>query len=105
MSRYTLPYFANPVSLPASPPSPRQIESAGHLLSKSTGRKVVRVGEHFVVKYGVNADILKGENKFFVAQQTTLVPVPESLHCSSGLPVMANHPPNTSSWNTSMAIH
>jgi hypothetical protein len=77
MSHYNLPYFADPVSLPGKLPSREDIESDGHLLSKTAGRKIVSVGKHFVVKYGMQVDLLEGENMLFL-QQNTLVPVPLS---------------------------
>jgi hypothetical protein len=76
MTYFNLPYFADPVSLPARLPSLEEIESTGHLLSKSTGRKVVSIGEHFVVKYGKQVDLLEGETVIFIEQETALVPVP-----------------------------
>jgi aminoglycoside phosphotransferase (APT) family kinase protein len=76
MAKHTLPYFADPALLPAKLPAVEEIESAGQLLSQTTGRKVVRIGEHFVVKYGVHVDLLEGETMLFLAQETTQVPVP-----------------------------
>jgi hypothetical protein len=61
--------------LPARLPTVEEIESATEIFSDTTGRKVVGVGDHFVVKYGVQVDLLEGETMLFLGQETT-VPVP-----------------------------
>lgn len=76
MARLNLPYFADPASLPARLPSLEEIESTGHLLSQTAGRRVVSVSEHFVVNYGMQVDLLEGEKMMFIEQQTSHVPVP-----------------------------
>jgi len=75
MTSCNLPYIVDDASLPASLPTVEEIESAVEILSDTTGRKVVGVGDHFVVKYGVQVDLLEGETMLFLGQSTT-VPVP-----------------------------
>lgn len=76
MASCTLPYVADDRSLPATLPTVHEIESAEEILSNTTGRKVVGIGTHFVVKYGVQVDPLEGKTIVFLAQ-STLVPVPQ----------------------------
>jgi hypothetical protein len=68
-----LPYVAEEASLPASVPTEQEIESATEILSVTTGRKVVIVGDHFVVKYGVRVDLLEGERMLFLTQSTNIL--------------------------------
>ncbi|USP78756.1 hypothetical protein yc1106_06030 [Curvularia clavata] len=68
-------YIADGASLPATLPTVEEIESATEILSRTAGRKVVGVGEHFVVKYGKQVDLLEGETQLFLEQETN-VPVP-----------------------------
>jgi hypothetical protein len=75
MTPYSLPYFADAEILPANLPTEQDIESADKIFSDTTGRKVVGVGTHFVVKYGVQVDPLEGQTMLFLAQ-STLVPIP-----------------------------
>ncbi|KAJ8123455.1 hypothetical protein ONZ43_g602 [Nemania bipapillata] len=39
------------------------------------GRHIIKIGEHFLVKYGKNVDFTEGENMLIVHQHTTL-PIP-----------------------------
>jgi hypothetical protein len=75
MTSCSLPYFADDQSLPATIPTVHEIESAIDIFSDTTGRKVVGVGTHFVIKYGVQVDPLEGKTMLFLGQ-STLVPVP-----------------------------
>lgn len=70
-----LPYTADIASLPGCLPTIEEIESATDILSVTTGRKVVGVGSHFLVKYGVHVDILEGETMLFL-ERSTPIPVP-----------------------------
>ncbi|KAF2627494.1 kinase-like protein [Macroventuria anomochaeta] len=76
MASCSLPYIADARNLPATLPNVHEIESAEEIFSDTTGRKVVGVGTHFVVKYGVQVDPLEGKTMLFLAQ-STLVPVPQ----------------------------
>ncbi|KAK8062023.1 hypothetical protein PG994_008389 [Apiospora phragmitis] len=67
---YALPYFAAPVSLPAPLPSVDEIEASQDVLKHSWSHRVVRVGTHYIVKYGVGVQMIEGENMLFVKQST-----------------------------------
>lgn len=78
-SRCTLPYFCPRSSLPAGAdlPSVAEILASKEVISdpRSTN-KVVRVNDHFAVKYGrESARLREGENQLFV-QQSSRVRVP-----------------------------
>ena len=75
-TRPTLPYFAPPDRLPAPLPTVAEIMAVTPS-SELFPRKhpVVRVGEHFMVKYGPGVRLQEGENMLFV-QQSSNVPVP-----------------------------
>ncbi|RWA09036.1 hypothetical protein EKO27_g6079 [Xylaria grammica] len=85
MSSYTpitLPYFAPANVLPASLPTLEQALSITDYLTPPPntfgyeGVNVVRVGEHFIAKYGKKVRSIEGENMLFVQQHTT-IPVPQ----------------------------
>ena len=71
-----IPYFADPSILPGPIPSIEEIESSSNFLNQHCARPTVRVGEHFVVKYGELVDALEADNMMFVYKQTS-VPVPQ----------------------------
>lgn len=73
---FTLPFFAPPNLLPDSLPTPEAISSSQHVLQEYHGRRVVRVGPHFVVKYGAGVSLIEGENMLFV-KQVSKIPVPD----------------------------
>ncbi|KAH8161580.1 hypothetical protein CIB48_g6667 [Xylaria polymorpha] len=84
MSSYTpitLPYFAPAHLLPAPLPTLDQVLSSDNYLvspvSNLYGKNiiVVRIGEHFVAKYGKSVRSIEGENMLFVRQHTA-IPVP-----------------------------
>lgn len=75
MASCSLPYVADAEILPATLPTVDDIGSAKEIFSDTTGRKVVGVGTHFVVKYGIQVDPLEGQTMLLLAQ-STLVPVP-----------------------------
>lgn len=75
MTICNIPYIVDDASLPAPLPTVQEIESETELLNMTAGCKVVRVGDHFVVKYGEQVDLLEGETMLFLEQSTT-VPVP-----------------------------
>ncbi|KAI0474481.1 kinase-like domain-containing protein [Xylaria cf. heliscus] len=85
MSSYTpitLPYFAPANVLPAPlPPVDQVLSSRDYLVSPIRtlyGKDivVVRIGEHFVAKYGGHVRAIEGENMLFVKEHTT-IPVPQ----------------------------
>ena len=71
-----LPFFAPESRLPSSLPSPQDIEHFAVVLHEQTGRRVVRFGDCFVIKYGLNVSLTEGENMLFV-RQTQSEAIPE----------------------------
>lgn len=66
-----LPYFRNPKELPAPLPTTSEILASNDILKGTevwATRKVVGVGEHFVVKYSPTNDQIEGENLLFLEQ-------------------------------------
>ncbi|TAQ88179.1 hypothetical protein B7494_g3493 [Chlorociboria aeruginascens] len=74
MATIQLPYFAEGIS--QSLPTNEAIEASHDILLDYPGRKVVRIGSDFVVKYGTGVDLIEGENMLFVSQVTT-IPIPK----------------------------
>ena len=70
-----VPYFADPSILPSPIPSIEEIESSSNILHQYGPPRTVRVGEHFVVKYGEPVLELEADNMMFVYKQTS-IPVP-----------------------------
>ncbi|KAI1123727.1 kinase-like domain-containing protein [Nemania abortiva] len=71
----TLPYFAPADSLPGPLPTQEEVLAATDLLAPPIAGKdilVVRVGQHFVAKYGRDVRTIEGENMIFVKQHTTI---------------------------------
>ncbi|WEW57726.1 hypothetical protein PRK78_003193 [Emydomyces testavorans] len=72
-----LPYFCDAGDLPAPLPTQEQIKSSTTFLGDHIAQKIVRVGEHFVVKYGFGTNEIEGHNLLFVEQNLrTVVPAP-----------------------------
>jgi serine/threonine protein kinase len=70
-----LPFTAD--DLPAPLPTTEDIHNTPFLLKPEfTGRLVVRVGLHFVVKYGSNVFLAEGENMLF-AKRSSTIPIPK----------------------------
>ncbi|KAJ6444888.1 dipeptidyl aminopeptidase [Purpureocillium lavendulum] len=74
---YELPFFAPESRLPAPIPSTADIDRLGEVLLEYSGRRVVRFGSHFVVKYGLDVSLTEGENMLFVRRQIQAVSTPE----------------------------
>ncbi|KAG9241587.1 kinase-like domain-containing protein [Calycina marina] len=74
-SFYPLPFFATSDRLPAPLPTIEAIITSPDVVQESTGRRVVRVGHHFLVKYGLNVTLIEGENMLFVGQYSS-IPIP-----------------------------
>ncbi|KGQ12560.1 hypothetical protein BBAD15_g1699 [Beauveria bassiana D1-5] len=70
------PFFAPEDQLPAPLPPPEVIASAGVVLQEYTGRRVVRFGESYIIKYGLNVSHTEGENMLFL-KQNQMISVPE----------------------------
>lgn len=68
-----LPYYAPAERLPAPLPSIAEITSSKQVISAQRGQRyVVRVGEHYVAKYGRDIDLIEGENMLFVRQSCNI---------------------------------
>ena len=82
-SSITLPFIA--ATIPSALPTNTEIENSRDVLSAYGNRTVVRVGRHFVVKYGQGVDIIEGENMLFVQGRTTVnVPKVYALYTEPG---------------------
>ncbi|KAH6703004.1 hypothetical protein BKA61DRAFT_618520 [Leptodontidium sp. MPI-SDFR-AT-0119] len=75
-SLYPLPFFATPDRLPAPLPTTKAIHTSPDVVQESTGRRIARVGHHFLVKYGRNVTLIEDENMLFVGQFPN-IPVPQ----------------------------
>jgi aminoglycoside phosphotransferase (APT) family kinase protein len=72
----TIAFMARISDLPATLPTPQEITASKDYLRPPTGQFVVRVGQHYVVKYGPNVNFQEGYSMVFVSQRTA-VPVPK----------------------------
>lgn len=61
-------------------PTVAEIEGSNKILSAYGNRKIVRVGDHFVVKYGEGINGVEAENMAYV-REVTAVKVPEVYAC------------------------
>ncbi|KKY28831.1 putative phosphotransferase enzyme family protein [Phaeomoniella chlamydospora] len=75
MESISLPYYAASATLPAALPTFDEIDNSQDIICDQSARKVVGVGDYFIVKYGLAVDLTEGENMMFVEQLAT-VPVP-----------------------------
>ncbi|KAK8043330.1 hypothetical protein PG993_005760 [Apiospora rasikravindrae] len=73
---YALPYYAPRDSLPAPLPTVEEIENARDGIKHSWSHRIVRVGTHFVVKYGIGVQTMEGENMLFVKESAPSLVVP-----------------------------
>ncbi|KAL8296018.1 hypothetical protein RB600_001485 [Gaeumannomyces tritici] len=72
----SIPYFATPDRLPGPLPTDAEIRGSKEVLRHGSGRRVVRVGQHYVVKYGANVSLTEGQNMHFV-RETCGIPTPQ----------------------------
>ncbi|PYI05492.1 phosphotransferase enzyme family protein [Aspergillus sclerotiicarbonarius CBS 121057] len=72
-STVELPYYAT--DLPSPLPTEADIDAAPDISLAYGGRRVVKIGTHFVVKYGRGVNLIEGENMLYV-QKSTSIPVP-----------------------------
>ncbi|KAI9677356.1 MAG: hypothetical protein M1822_008163 [Bathelium mastoideum] len=75
MSSFQYPYYADPATLPAKLPTIEEIHSSQDVLSDQGRKKVVGVGDHFIVKYGFGVAPLEAETTLFL-QLSTKIAVP-----------------------------
>ncbi|RAH53367.1 hypothetical protein BO85DRAFT_471958 [Aspergillus piperis CBS 112811] len=64
----TLPYYAP--DIPYTLPSASEIDAAPDISLAYGGRRIVEIGEHFVVKFGTGVNLVEGENMLFVQENT-----------------------------------
>lgn len=72
MESIQIPYYAHRENLPSELPTMDAIESSIEILCKQSARKVVGVGPHFVVKYGLQIELDEGLTMIFVANVTSV---------------------------------
>lgn len=78
---FDIPYYA--IDLPCPIPTDAEIENAPDI-SESYGGRVVGVGQHFVVKFGLGIDLIEGEDMLFVQENTNIrVPRVYALYTNS----------------------
>lgn len=75
-SYYPLPFFATPNLLPEPLPTDEAITASQDVLQEYSGRCIVRVGTHFIVKYGAGVSLAEGEHMMFVRESSPMTPVP-----------------------------
>ena len=75
MTAVSLPYYADPCTLPATLPTIEDIEISEDVIHERFGAQIVGVGKCFVVKYGYGVNLMEGVNMTFVREATS-VPVP-----------------------------
>ncbi|OAQ58756.2 phosphotransferase enzyme family protein [Pochonia chlamydosporia 170] len=63
-----LPFFALQSRLPAPLPTAEEIETSSELLQEYTGRRIVRFGDHYIIKYGLNVSPVEGENMLLIGK-------------------------------------
>ncbi|KAI8626960.1 kinase-like domain-containing protein [Xylariaceae sp. FL1651] len=67
-----LPYYAPINSLPGPLPTFGEIVDSTRVLGTNVFRRTVRVGKHYVAKFGTGVKALEGQNMLFVKQQTNI---------------------------------
>jgi len=72
MSSLSLPFYADAATLPAELPSIDEIQASPEVFLDYGSRKVVGVGQHFIVKFGPQVDITEGEVLFFLQRSTSI---------------------------------
>lgn len=63
-----LPFCAPQSRLPAPLPTAEEIEATSGVLQEYTGRRIVRFGDHYIIKYGQNVSLVEGENMLLMAK-------------------------------------
>ncbi|KAH8165040.1 hypothetical protein CIB48_g3187 [Xylaria polymorpha] len=69
-----LPYFA-PAPIPLPTYEEIVAQASFNSIVLDSGRVIVKIGEHFIVKYGKDVNFVEGENMLIVRQYTSL-PIP-----------------------------
>ena len=73
---YPLPFSMDEELLPHPLPTHEEIDASQDVLEENPGCRVVRVGIHFLVKYGEHVSLHEAENMLFVKESTD-APVPQ----------------------------
>ncbi len=73
----TVPYFAPTDELPELLPSREAIAAADVCYADTESGRIVRVGQHYVVKYGSEVSLIEGQTILFVAAALPAVSVPK----------------------------
>ncbi|KAE8323079.1 hypothetical protein BDV39DRAFT_196188 [Aspergillus sergii] len=76
-----LPYFAT--DLPCPLPTDSETNDSTAIFPKYMGRRVVAVGQHYVIKFGKQVNLLEGENMFVSENTNILVPRVYALYSDS----------------------
>lgn len=78
---FQLPFYVPKSQLPAPLPTWDEIERCDDVIVDQTGRRVVRVNEHYIVKYGVSINLVEGLNVLAAsAVDSEAVPKVFALH-------------------------
>ena len=72
MNSIQIPYYALPEDLPADIPNKDVIDSSKDILCEQSARKVVGVGPHFVVKYGLQVELEEGLDMIYIKNNTSV---------------------------------
>ncbi|KAJ6088363.1 hypothetical protein N7486_009624 [Penicillium sp. IBT 16267x] len=67
---FNIPFYAT--DLPCPLPTDAEIEDAPDISLEYGGRRIVGVGQNFVVKFGLGVDLIEGENMLFVRENTNI---------------------------------
>ncbi|CDM37774.1 unnamed protein product [Penicillium roqueforti FM164] len=84
---FEMPFYAT--ELPCPLPTGTEIENAPDLSMRHGGRRIVGVGQHFVVKFGLGVDLIEGESMLFVRYNTN-IPIPRVFALYSDLEIGKN---------------
>lgn len=82
MKTFEIPFYAT--DLPYPRPTGTEIENAPGIPMEYGGRKIVGVGPHFIVKFGLGVNLMEGENMLFVREKIN-IPVPRVFALYSDL--------------------
>ena len=84
---FEIPFYAT--DLPCPLPTGTEIENAPDISMEYGGRRIVGVGPHFVVKFGLGVTLIEGENMLFVREKTN-IPFPRVFALYSDLETGTN---------------
>lgn len=64
--------FATSSILPNPLPTTEASTASQHALQEYSGRRIIRVGDCFIVKYGASVSLVEGENMLFVKRTSSI---------------------------------